>query len=269
MKNIVKNWRKWLLAWAFPIAVMAQGGQTTYQTVWTNQGQTGYSTAVSLRQIGQSGHLVNVYFSNVDGQDCGTVTGETMQFFLEGSFNNSSWFVIRSSFYIFGTIDAAGNIATQIDGYGSYPYYRVRALWYAGGGVANIFAKCKMSGWYGGTVNGTRQPTDRLQTNQDVYSRYGGSVTSATTTTLVSSAGAHNEITVWDLTVCADGAQVATFQDSTPISIYRLAFSASGGCIHVPYVGLYHMGTDYGKNLQLVTTTAARTTYQIKVLRDQ
>ena len=269
MKYLIKNLRRLLFGLALIGAVYGQGSQTAYQTIWSDQAQTGYSTAVPMRQIGQSGHLVNVYFSNAPAQSCPSLTGETMQFFLEGSFDNTNWTIIKTIFYIFGTVDANGAQATSLDGYGAYSYLRVRALWYAGGGVANVFAKCRLNGWYSGTVNGNRQPTDRLQANQDSYSRYVANITTATTTTLVTSAGANREITVWDMSVCSDGANNVYFQDSAGTIIYRLTFSAaaSTSCTVLPYVGLYYMTTDYGKDLQVATTAATHVTINLKALR--
>lgn len=271
MKNIVKNWRKWLVAWSFASAMlMGQGSQTTFQTVYEDVSQVGYAVAIPLRQIGQSGHLLNIYFSDAPGQDCTTVTGETMQFFLEGSFDNTNWFVIRYSFYIFGTLDAAGNQATQIDGYGAYPYLRARAVYYAGSGSPlPIFSKCRQNGWYAGSVDGTRQPTDRLLSNQDIYSRYSTTIAAATTTALVSSLGATHEITVWELSVCSAAANAVTFVSTTipGAALYSLTFSASGGCAVVPYNGIYHLTTEYGDSLSVITTTAASTTINLKVLR--
>lgn len=266
MKYLINNIRKLLGLVALAGVAYGQGSLTTYQTIWTTQAQTGYDTAVTLRQIGQSGHLVNVYFSNATGQDCTTVTGVSMQFYLEGSFNNSQWVIIQANTFIFGTVDANGLQSTQVNGYGAYSYYRMRAT---SSGAATIFAKCRMNGWYSGTVNGNRRPTDRLQTDQDPYARFGVSIAAATTTTLITSAGANREITVWDMTVCSDGANNIEFLSSNlPLApIYYITFGgANVGCVHLPYVGLYYMSTDYGANLQVKTSAAANVTIQLKAL---
>lgn len=269
MKYRIKNLIRLLFGFVVaPVMLLAQGSLTTFQTVWSDQAQTGYSTAVNMRQIGQSGHLVNIQFTNAPAQTCSTLTGETMQFFLEGSLDNTNWNIIRTSFYIFGTVDANGHQATQIDGYGAYSYIRVRALWYAGGGVAHVFAKCRLNGWYSGTVNGNRQPTDRLMANQDVYSRYTAYITTATTTTLVTSAGAQNEITVWDMSVCSDGANRITITDSGGLGGFNFVFGTGGGCTVLPYTGLYYTTTDYGNNLTAVTTAATKVTINLKALRN-
>lgn len=266
MKYLIKNLRRLLGLVTLAGVAYGQGTLTTFQTIWTTQAQSGYDTAIALRQIGQSGHLVNVYFSNASGQDCTTVTGVSMQLYLEGSFNNSQWIVIQANTYIFGTVDANDQQSTQVTGYGAYSYIRMRA---SSTNAATIFAKCRMNGWYSGTVNGNRQPTDRLPTNQDPYVRVGANISSATTTTLINSVGATKEITVWDMTVCSDGANNIQFLSSSlPLNpIYYLTFGgASVGCVHIPYVGLYYMTTDYGDNLQIKTSAAANVTVQLKAL---
>lgn len=263
MKYLINNIRKLLGLVALAGVAYGQGSLTTYQTIWTTQAQTGYDTAVTLRQIGQSGHLVNVYFSNATGQDCTTVTGVSMQFYLEGSFNNSQWVIIQANTFIFGTVDANGLQSTQVNGYGAYSYYRMRAT---SSGAATIFAKCRMNGWYSGTVNGNRRPTDRLPTNQDPYAKFSFAVAAATTTTILASQGATKEISVWDLQVCAAGANNVTFVDSLGSNLYYLTFSASGGCATVPYTGLYLFTTDYGADLQVTTSAAVNTTISLKAL---
>jgi hypothetical protein len=263
MKYLIKNLRRLLGIVALAGVAYGQGSLTTYQTIWTTQAQTGYDTAVALRQIGQSGHLVNVYFSNASGQDCTTVTGVSMQFYLEGSFNNSQWVVIQANTFIFGTVDANGLQSTQVTGFGAYSYVRMRA---SSLGAATIFAKCRMNGWYSGTVNGSRRPTDRLPTDQDPYAKFSFAVAAATTTTILASQGANREISVWDLQVCASAANNVTFNDSLGSNLYYLTFSASGGCLTVPYSGLYLFATDYGADLRVTTSTAANTTISLKAL---
>ena len=263
MKYLIKNFRRLLGLVALAGAAYGQGTLTTFQTIWTTQAQTGYDTAVSLRQIGQSGHLVSVYFSNATAQDCTTVTGQSMIFYLEGSFNNSQWVVIQANTYVFGTVDANGLQSTQINGYGAYSYVRMRA---STSGAATIFAKCRLNGWYSGTINGNRRPTDRLQTDQDPYARFSLPIAAATTTTILASQGANREISVWDLQVCAAGANNVTFKDSLGSNLYYVTFSASGGCLSVPYTGLYLFTTDYGADLQVTTSTAANTTISLKAL---
>lgn len=265
MKYLIRNLRKLLGLVALAGVAYGQGSLTTYQTIWSSQAQTGYDNAVALRQIGQSGHLVSVYFSNASGQDCTTVTGTSMQFYLEGSFNNSQWVVIQANTYIFGTVDANGLQSTQVTGYGAYSYIRMRAST-TGLAAAAIFAKCRMNGWYSGTVNGNRRPTDRLQTDQDPYAKFSFAVSAATTTTILASQGANREISVWDLQVCASGANNVTFVDSLGSNLYYLTFSASGGCLSVPYTGLYLFATDYGADLRVTTSTAATTTISLKTL---
>lgn len=144
MKNIVKNWRKWLGVFALmPIGACAQSSNTVYTTIGTNVVNTGV-LAQTPRQIGQSFHLLEVAAATVSPGSCTTgVAGWNGNIQLEGSFDNSNWLSI-------GANVNQVNVNTQkyVTASGSFPYLRVN---YKSGNTAN----CKVSIFYSGNITGS------------------------------------------------------------------------------------------------------------------
>jgi hypothetical protein len=141
MKNIIKNWRKWLVAWAFLPAALAQQSNTVYTTIGTDVITLGV-LAQKPRQIGQSFHLLTVAAANVSGCTTG-VNGWVGEIQLEGSFNNSIWLPLGN-----GISQLDVNTQKYATASGSFPYLRVN---YISGNVA----ACKLNIWYSGNITGS------------------------------------------------------------------------------------------------------------------
>lgn len=143
MRFIIKNWRKWVVAWAFCLLTFGQGSNTVYTTIASNLVTTGV-IAQQPRQIGQSFHLLTVAASTVSVGSCTTgLSGWVGNIQLEGSFNNSDWLPIGPAV---NQIDV--NTQKYVTASGSFPYLRVN---YKSGNTAN----CKVSIFYSGNVTGS------------------------------------------------------------------------------------------------------------------
>jgi len=144
MNRIIKNWRKFLVSWAFcPILLLGQSSNTVYTTIGTNVVTTGV-LAQKPRQIGQSFHLLQVSAATVSVGSCTTgLSGWNGNIQLEGSFDNSTWLTIGASI---NQIDV--NTQKYVTASGSFPYLRVN---YTAGNIAN----CKVSIYYSGNVTGS------------------------------------------------------------------------------------------------------------------
>lgn len=144
MNWIIKNWRKFLVSWAFcPILLLGQSSNTVYTTIGTNVVTTGV-LAQKPRQIGQSFHLLQVSAATVSVGSCTTgVSGWNGNIQLEGSFDNSTWLSIGASI---NQIDV--NTQKYITASGSFPYLRVN---YTAGNTAN----CKVNVYYSGNITGS------------------------------------------------------------------------------------------------------------------
>lgn len=232
-----------------------QRADTQFFSVWTTADASNFATPVPiLRTIGQSGHLLNIAWSNVSGQDCRTRTGHRLQYLLEGSNDNITWFVIRSVEYTFNQSDAAGNIASTVEGYGAYPYLRARVIYLSGAGTTNLFAACRLNGWYVGTITGNRQPTDRLLGTQDSFQRYSASVNGAGN--LIANSVLYKSIYVWGGVICSNGVNDVNFSGGVA-PLYRTLFTANSDCVVLPYTGVYYFRTDNGFALSVNTSAVA------------
>lgn len=126
-----------------PKVSYAQGSQTIYQNVFTDQ--TALATSSLLTNIGQSNHILFAAFSARPGKTCNIQTHGTANLFLalEGSFDNVHWTNVGSP--ITTTVIAGLVKIAQINGYGAYPYLRVD---YTVGDTTN----CSLTANYTGTV---------------------------------------------------------------------------------------------------------------------
>lgn len=220
MKNIIKNWRKWLVAWALlPIAVVAQGSNTVYTTIGTNVVTTGV-LAQKPRQIGQSFHLLQVSAATVSVGSCTTgVSGWVGNIQLEGSFDNSVWLVIGSSI---NQIDV--NTQKYITASGSFPYLRVN---YTAGNTAN----CKVSIYYSGNITGslTSNTVSAVNDGFQYVSASGNGFGALTAAQTGISCGANTRMAIYGIAITNGSAARATttarvyvVNTTTNVAIYNI-----------------------------------------------
>lgn len=132
----------WLVLWLVSIS-WGQGTNTIFQTLSSNV--NGNSVTGNIRNIGQAYHLATVLLRDNVPNVCASREGDVT---FEGSHNNTVFFtIVQSSIgVVIPTGVAAYKFVKNIEGYGSYPYIRIRVQ-----NTDNV--NCRYDVVYSGNIN--------------------------------------------------------------------------------------------------------------------